>query len=85
MSATFATTNSPSAIFSEDDESQNENFAILESSKRAAGTLADFCELDLRFSEMRCQKALPLAVQAYQEGLQGHYVEEIHNAKVRAI
>ena len=35
-----------------------------------------------RFSEARCQRALPMAFAAYKEGLQPHYLEGYHNAKV---
>lgn len=35
-----------------------------------------------RFSEFRCNKALPLALAAYKEGLPSHYREEYHKAKV---
>ena len=39
-------------------------------------------DVDLRFSEARCAKALPTAFAAYKEGLQSHYLAEIHSSKV---
>ena len=53
-----------------------------DSVKRAAGLLASHTSLELRFSEARCQRALPMALAAYKEGLQPHYLEGYHNAKV---
>ncbi len=35
-----------------------------------------------RFSEARCAKALPIALNSYKDGLQSHYLEEYHNSKV---
>ena len=40
------------------------------------------CPTIFRFSKARCAKALPVAIAAYKEGLQSHYLEEYHNAKV---
>ena len=39
-------------------------------------------DIDTRFSESRCAKALPMAFAAYKENLQSHYLAEVHNAKM---
>lgn len=44
--------------------------------------LSNHIDIDKRFSETQCGKALPLAFAAYQEGLQSHYLAEVHNAKL---
>ena len=44
--------------------------------------LTNHIDVDLRFSENRCSKSLPLAFAAYKEGLQSHYLAEVHNAKL---
>ena len=66
----------PSGSFAESSLSRRE--AV----KRAAALLASHTSLELRFSEARCQRALPMALAAYKEGLQPHYLEGYHNAKV---
>lgn len=45
-------------------------------------TLTNYIDVDARFSESRCAKALPLAFAAYKDGLQSHYLAEIHETKV---
>ncbi len=40
-----------------------------------------YANADEKFSEIRCQKALPQAFAAYKDGLQEHYTEDLHNAK----
>ncbi|KAH8039285.1 hypothetical protein HPB51_005531 [Rhipicephalus microplus] len=39
-------------------------------------------DIDVRFSEGRCGKVLPLATSAYQEGLPTHYTAEYHERKL---
>ena len=45
-------------------------------------TLMNHVDVDVRFSEARCAKALPTAFAAYKDGLQSHYLAEIHSSKV---
>ena len=40
-------------------------------------------DINVRFSENRCAKALPLAMAVYKEGNPPHYLEEFHNSKVK--
>ena len=44
--------------------------------------LTNHIDIDSRFSDSRCAKALPMAFAAYQENLQSHYLAEVHNAKM---
>ena len=44
--------------------------------------LTNHIDVDKRFSEARCAKSLPMAFAAYKEGLQSHYLAEVHNAKL---
>lgn len=37
---------------------------------------------DIKFSEQRCQKVLPLALARYQENLPSHYTRTHHETKV---
>nr|CAG4635337.1 EOG090X02WG [Artemia franciscana] len=48
---------------------------ILPSLKTMMGT-------DVKFSEIKCSKVLPLAIAAYQEGLPSHYTKEHHETKL---
>ncbi len=52
--------------------------------QQAFAPLRACANVDLRFSELRCAKALPQALAAYKEGLPAHYVQEYHENKVRA-
>ncbi|XP_052717339.1 nonsense-mediated mRNA decay factor SMG8-like isoform X1 [Crassostrea angulata] len=45
-------------------------------------TLKSLLETDIRFSENRCNKVLPLAEAAYQENLPTHYVTNFHLSKL---
>lgn len=45
-------------------------------------TLKSLLETDIRFSENRCIKVLPVAESAYQEGLPTHYVTNFHLTKL---
>ena len=45
-------------------------------------TLMNHIDVDTRFSEARCAKALPMAFASYKEGLQSHYLAEVHSSKV---
>ncbi|XP_069113163.1 nonsense-mediated mRNA decay factor SMG8-like [Argopecten irradians] len=45
-------------------------------------TLKSLLETDIRFSENRCNKVLPLAEAAYQEGLPTHYITNFHLTKL---
>jgi hypothetical protein len=53
-----------------------------DASGKANSMLAASTSLEMRFSEARCAKAVPLAVAAYNESLPSHYLEEYHNHKV---
>ncbi|XP_032823438.2 nonsense-mediated mRNA decay factor SMG8 [Petromyzon marinus] len=44
--------------------------------------LEGFLDADTRFSESRCQKALPLAHSAYQAGLPHHYTSAYHRSQL---
>ncbi|CAG2218840.1 SMG8 [Mytilus edulis] len=46
-------------------------------------TLKSLLETDIRFSENRCNKVLPVAEAAYQEGLPTHYVTNFHLNKLQ--
>nr|XP_022343746.1 protein smg8-like isoform X2 [Crassostrea virginica] len=45
-------------------------------------TLKSLLETDIRFSENRCNKVLPVAEAAYQENLPTHYVTNFHLSKL---
>ena len=64
-------------IFSKIDEENSDTIL-----GRVKQTLVNHVDIGARFSEARCSKALPLAFAAYKEGLQSHYLAEVHNAKV---
>ena len=59
-------------------------YGLSESAKKAASYLSGHTDIQMRFSEARCSKALPQALAAYKEGLHPNYNEEFHNAKVRS-
>lgn len=40
-------------------------------------------DIDAQFSENRCKKCLPVAINAYQENLPLHYTEDQHKQRVR--
>ena len=63
-------------IFSEDGEDFDSPLG------RVRQILLSHVDIDLRFSESRCAKALPLAFSAYKDGLATHYLSEVHHAKV---
>lgn len=74
-------------IFASSDETSfglpfDEDKSLNDVARRAAMALSGFSEIEARFSEQRCSKALPQALAAYQEGLPTHYTKEYHNAKV---
>ncbi len=39
-------------------------------------------DLDMRFSEARCNKVLPIATRTYQEGAPSHYTSTVHASRV---
>lgn len=41
-------------------------------------TMASHLDLDMKFSEARCRKAIPVATSAYLEGLPSHYTQNVH-------
>ncbi|XP_064611274.1 nonsense-mediated mRNA decay factor SMG8-like isoform X2 [Liolophura sinensis] len=45
-------------------------------------TLKSLLETDVRFSENRCSKVLPVAESTYQDGLPPHYTESYHQSKL---
>jgi protein SMG8 len=45
-------------------------------------TLHDLLDTDIKFSEARCSKVLPLAISTYQENLPANYTKEYHLNKV---
>lgn len=47
-----------------------------------ASSIKAALDIDVRFSEGRCGKVLPLASSAYQEGLPSHYTAEYHERKL---
>ena len=49
---------------------------------RANSILGTKTSFENRFSESRCAKALPNAISAYKEGLQPHYLQDYHQAKL---
>ena len=56
-----------------------------DSLRRANAFLGAVSDIDVKFSENRCSKALPQAFAVYKDGNQAHYSEEYHNAKVATI
>ncbi|KAI1297123.1 Protein SMG8 [Halotydeus destructor] len=44
--------------------------------------LENLLDTDVRFSNSRCSKGLPLAMGVYQDGLPSHYTREFHERKV---
>ena len=60
-----------------DEENSDDSIA-----GRVNQTLVNHVDIGARFSDARCAKALPMAFSAYKEGLQSHYLQEVHNAKV---
>ena len=61
-----------------DEENSDDSIA-----GRVNQTLVNHVDIGARFSDARCAKALPMAFSAYKEGLQSHYLQEVHNAKVK--
>lgn len=45
-------------------------------------TLRSMLDTDMRFSEGRCGKVLPLATATYQENLPSHYTRDYHESRV---
>ncbi|KAK4311693.1 hypothetical protein Pmani_016826 [Petrolisthes manimaculis] len=50
--------------------------------KQVVGSLQSLVETEVRFSDARCAKVLPLAIAAYKEGLPPHYTHLHHQHKV---
>lgn len=46
-------------------------------------SLRSLLDTDVRFSEGRCGKVLPLAIATYQENLPPHYTRDYHESKVK--
>lgn len=44
--------------------------------------LFELLDTDVKFSEARCSKVLPLALATYQEGLPLHYTRDYHESRV---
>ena len=63
-----------------DEENSDDSIA-----GRVNQTLVNHVDIGARFSDARCAKALPMAFSAYKEGLQSHYLQEVHNSKVKCL
>ncbi|XP_069946047.1 nonsense-mediated mRNA decay factor SMG8 isoform X3 [Cherax quadricarinatus] len=50
--------------------------------KQILGSLQNLVETEVRFSDARCAKALPLAISAYKDGLPPHYTQMHHQEKL---
>lgn len=50
--------------------------------KQILGTLQNLVETEVRFSDARCAKVLPLAISAYKDGLPPHYTQMHHQEKM---
>ncbi|XP_045596633.2 nonsense-mediated mRNA decay factor SMG8 [Procambarus clarkii] len=50
--------------------------------KQILGSLQNLVETEVRFSDARCAKVLPLAVSAYKDGLPPHYTQMHHQEKL---
>lgn len=59
-------------------ESEKSSSAFLSQSNVLYGLL----DTDVKFSESRCGKVLPLAIATYQENLPTHYTREYHEGRV---
>jgi Uncharacterized conserved protein (DUF2146). len=59
-----------------DNRSKSQHHQLLSS-------LRSLLDTDVRFSEGRCGKVLPLAIATYQENLPPHYTRDYHESKVR--
>lgn len=55
---------------------------LLEKGSSANSVLHNLLDTDVKFSEARCSKVLPLAIATYQENLPTHYTKEYHEGKV---
>jgi Uncharacterized conserved protein (DUF2146). len=45
--------------------------------------LSDKMDTDIKFSEERCSKVLPLAFNVYKDNLPSHYNTQFHETRVR--
>lgn len=59
---------------------------LYDSDTKEAKTLTTYArnclDTDIRFSESRCSKGLPVAMSAYQDGLPTHFTREYHERKL---
>ncbi|KAG8182047.1 hypothetical protein JTE90_013977 [Oedothorax gibbosus] len=62
-----------SAMFTETNESKSKSFQQ---------TMKTSLDTDVKFSEGRCTKVLPVASAAYQDNLPTHYTEEYHETRL---
>lgn len=53
-----------------------------EKDTKILGSLQNLVETEVRFSDARCAKALPLAISAYKDGLPPHYTQMHHQEKL---
>jgi protein SMG8 len=60
-----------------------DNKSKLQQQQQLLGSLHGLLDTDVRFSEGRCGKVLPLAVATYQENLPPQYTRDYHESKVR--
>uniref|UniRef100_A0A8C4R9L3 Nonsense-mediated mRNA decay factor SMG8 n=1 Tax=Eptatretus burgeri TaxID=7764 RepID=A0A8C4R9L3_EPTBU len=77
---TFATAAKGHTGSADDDEDNCEELA--QKMKDLAQCLEGFLDVDAKFSDSRCQKALPLAHAAYQANLPHHYTSSVHRSQL---
>lgn len=52
------------------------------SGSNQSAMLHSLLDTDVKFSESRCGKVLPLAIATYQDNLPTHYTREYHEGRV---
>ncbi|CAG0922634.1 unnamed protein product [Notodromas monacha] len=56
---------------------------LTDRSEEMAAAAVRAVNVEMRYSEMRCEKVLPVAIAAYQENLPPHYNEALHLTRLR--
>jgi protein SMG8 len=69
-------------LFLSCDESLDSKSKLQQQQQQLLGSLHSLLDTDVRFSEGRCGKVLPLAVATYQENLPPQYTRDYHETKV---
>ncbi|UYV68631.1 SMG8 [Cordylochernes scorpioides] len=59
------------------------NWMFSEENSELSSAIYSALDVDVKFSEQRCNKVLPIAILAYQEGLPPQYTEEYHEQKLQ--